>query len=180
MKLVTLLMVLGFGAVSFGAEVDLKESQLIWTGTKVTGKHFGKMPFKSASVKVDKKSKVKSGVFIVDIGAFTVDDLKGKWANKFTKHVKSEDFFEVEKWPTAELKIKKMKKGQALGKLTIKGKTNPVKFTYTEKDDLYEGKLKFDRTKFGMVYGSGNFFKNLGDKTINDEITVDFKIKVKK
>ncbi len=179
-KLLVFLATLSLGAVSFGAEVDLDNSQLTWTGTKVTGKHFGKMPFKAVSVEVDKKAKIKRGVFVVDIGALTVDDLEGKWAKKFLSHIKNEDFFEVKKWPTAKLKIDKMKKGKATGSLTIKGKINPVAFNYKEKNGLYTGALKFNRTKYGMVYGSGNFFKNLGDKTINDEVSVDFKIKMSK
>ena len=39
---------------------------------------------------------------------------------------------------------------------------------------MYSGTLKFDRTKFNMKYGSGSFFKNLGDKMINNEIKIDY------
>ena len=39
--------------------------------------------------------------------------------------------------------------------------------------------LTIDRTKFGVVYGSGNFFKNLGDKTISDDFTIDYEFVVK-
>jgi hypothetical protein len=30
-----------------------------------------------------------------------------------------------------------------------------------------------------MVYGSGNFFKDLGDKMIHDEVTLDFTVVTK-
>ena len=63
--------------------------------------------------------------------------------------------------------------------LTIKSKTNPIKVSYTKKGKTYSGKLKFDRTKFDMIYGSGNFFKNLGDKIIHDEVVLDFSVVLK-
>lgn len=46
-----------------------------------------------------------------------------------------------------------------------------------EKDNTYTGTLKIDRTKFGIVYNSENFFKDLvADKIINNEFDVTFKI----
>lgn len=165
-------------AFAFAGEINLKESQLKWKGTKVTGEHYGKVPFKSGTVDM-KDGKVTGGEFVADLTNFTIEDLEGEWATKFLTHMKSEDFFEVKKYPTAKLKIKSIKGNNVTADLTIKGKTNEVKFKMKEKDGLHSGVLKFDRTKFDMIYGSGNFFKNLGDKTINDEVVVDFTFKVK-
>ena len=44
-----------------------------------------------------------------------------------------------------------------------------------DRKNTAETSLKVDRTKYGIQYGSGSFFDNLGDKTINDE----FELKVK-
>lgn len=163
---------------AFAADVDLAASSLKWKGTKVTGEHFGKVPLKSGKVEL-KDGKVTSGEFVADIAAFTVEDLSGEWATKFVTHMKSEDFFEVEKYPTAKLKIKSVKNDVATADLTIKGKTNEVKFAITEKGGVHSGVLKFDRTKFDMIYGSKNFFKSIGDKAIHDEVVVNFEFKVK-
>ena len=95
---------------------------------------------------------------------------------KFEEHIKSADFFDVKKYPTSNLKINKVKDGKFFGDLTIKNKTNLVVIPYKKKGKSYTGTMKFDRTKFDMVYGSGNFFKNLGDKMINDQVTVEFTI----
>jgi hypothetical protein len=38
------------------------------------------------------------------------------------------------------------------------------------------GKFTFDRTKFDVIYGSGTFFDNLGDKAINNDVTIEFNI----
>ena len=40
--------------------------------------------------------------------------------------------------------------------------------------DSVESKLTFDRTKFDVKYRSGNFFQNLGDKLIYDDIDLAF------
>ena len=60
------------------------------------------------------------------------------------------------------------------GSLTIKGKTQPVEFPYYKKGNTYTGTVNFDRTKFGIIYGSKNFFKNLGDKVIDNNVQLSF------
>jgi len=162
-------------------EVDLENSSFQWKGTKVTGQHIGKISLKSAKLK-EEKGQVKDGTFVMDMQSITVDDIKSKkWEKKFLKHMKDEDFFLVGKFPTAKLVIEKLEKGKASGKLTIKEKTQPVTFDvkHHKAKKIYSGTLKFDRTKFGIVYGSGNFFKNLGDKVIHDEVTLKFNVKLK-
>lgn len=178
-KLIQLLSIVALTlSTSFAADIDLKKSTLKWQGTKVTGKHFGKIYFKKGNVDL-KEGKISGGDFVVDMKTFTVDDLKGEWATKFSGHMKSKDFFTVDKYPTAKLKIKSIKGNKVTADLTIKNKTNEVKFDLLNKGKAYSGILKFDRTKFGMVYGSGDFFKGLGDKLIHNEVTVDFNFTVK-
>ena len=46
--------------------VDLERSTLKWTGTKVTGSHWGYMTMKEGSVTLEEK-KVLSGEFTVDM-----------------------------------------------------------------------------------------------------------------
>jgi polyisoprenoid-binding protein YceI len=102
---------------------------------------------------------------------------------RLTGHLKSDDFFGVEKYPTARLVVNESSsfdKGSATvkGDLTIKGITNPIEFkaAYQKKDDgsWFFANIVVDRTKYNIRYGSGSFFDNLGDKTIYDE----FKLKV--
>jgi polyisoprenoid-binding protein YceI len=179
MKFMQLLAITALTITSaFGADIELKSSSLKWHGTKVTGKHFGKIYFKKGSVDL-KEGKISGGSFVVDMKTFTVDDLSGEWATKFSTHMKSKDFFTVEKYPTSKLKFKSVKGNTVTADLTIKDKTNEVKFDLKKEGKSYSGVLKFDRTKFGMVYGSGDFFKGLGDKMIHNEVKVDFKFVVK-
>jgi polyisoprenoid-binding protein YceI len=176
-KKVSLIAIMLTFSTGYAATVDSSKSEFAWTGKKVTGQHQGKLPLKSSEVKMN-ADQIASGEFIVDLTQLTVEDLTGEYKDKFLTHIKSADFFDVEKWPTAKLVVTKISGNQAEGKLTIKDKTNPVKFNFDKKENVYTGKLVFDRTKYGMIYGSGNFFKNLGDKTIYNDVTLDFKVTI--
>ena len=165
---------------AFAIDVDIKKSIVSWRGSKITGDfHEGRIFIKKASLNIE-NNKITKGSVIVDLKNFTVSDLQGEWATKFLTHMKSEDFFNVEKFPTAKIEIKSHVNNEAKGELTIMGKKQEVSFPMLKFSDKYVGKLIFDRTKFGMIYGSGNFFKNLGDKMINDQVEVDFEIYLKR
>ncbi len=174
------LVFMGFITVgsAFGAAIDLRASGLDWHGSKVTGKHFGSINFSRGDVDI-KDGKLVGGDFVVDMKSIDVSELSGEWKEKFLTHISSKDFFVVEKYPTSKLKIKSVKGNMATADLTIKGKTNEVKFDIKQVGKSYSGVLKFDRTKFGMVYGSGDYFKGLGDKLIHNEVKVSFKFVVK-
>jgi len=157
---------------------DAGKTKLEWLGEKVTGKHDGGISLQSGWLSWS-DNKIQSGEFVIDMTSITsFENL-----DKLLGHLKSDDFFGVEKYPTAKLVINEstaFDKGTATvkGNLTIKGVTNPVEFkaTYQKKDDgnWFFANIVIDRTKYNVRYGSGSFFDNLGDKTIYDE----FKLKV--
>ena len=158
--------------------VDVAASHLQWTGTKVTGKHTGKLRFQSGTVEL-KDGNAVGGEFVVDINSLTVEDLSGEWAEKFLGHMKSADFFDVAKYPTAKLVVTKVIDGKLKGKLTIKDKSHPIDISFKKEGNNHIGSFKFNRTKYAMVYNSGSFFKNLGDKMVHDEVNVDFVVVLK-
>jgi polyisoprenoid-binding protein YceI len=103
-------------------------------------------------------------------------------------HLKSDDFFGVEKYPISKLIITgsdPFDKGSAVvrGTLTIKDITNPIEFraAMQKKDDgtWFYANIVVDRSKYNIRYGSGTFFDNLGDKTIYDEFKVKVSLLVK-
>ena len=114
------------------------------------------------------------------MASITNEDLQGEWSEKLVGHLKSADFFDVKKFPTATLTLdREVDEDVVAGKLTIKGKTQPVRIKYVlNSAGYFTGRMTFDRTKFGIVFGSGNFFKGLGDKIIADQVTVDFRVYV--
>ena len=122
---------------------------------------------------------ITSGEIVFEMGSMTVGDLEGEWETKFLGHMKSPDFFDVASFPTATLKVKSFKEGQMKGDLTIKGVTRPIAFPAEVKEGKYVGKASFNRTEFGITYGSGSFFEDLGDKMINDTVDVEFSFAVK-
>ena len=165
---------------AFAAEVDTDASVITWTASKVTGSsHTGRIfPQRSQVELVD--GNIVGGEIIFDMAGFTVTDLSGKWATKFLNHIKSSDFLHVEKFPTATIKINSVERDQATGDLTVMGKTRRIVLSLKKGEGKWSGKATFDRTEFGMTYGSGNFFQDLGDKAIEDLVHVSFDLVLKR
>jgi polyisoprenoid-binding protein YceI len=165
-------------ATAQSKKVDASKSTINWVGKKVTGEHSGTVNIQSGNL-IFKGKKLTGGTFVVDMTSITTTDIKGEYAAKLDGHLKADDFFGTDKYPTSKLVFKKIaNKGNDVytvtADLTIKDVTTPVKFDITVKGNTATTSFKVDRTKFGIKYGSGSFFDNLGDKTINDdfELTV--------
>ena len=186
---IALTMIFGFSATANSPidgvkkEVNVNESKVTWKGYKVTGSHEGTIELKSGHLMMDGK-KLTGGEFVVDMTSITnLDMASGEGKEKLEGHLKSDDFFGVENYPTAKLVItsaEPMNKNSysVKGDLTIKGKTNPVTFVVSIYENKATATLKVDRAKYDVRYGSGSFFDNLGDKTIYDEfdLVVDLAI----
>lgn len=171
-------------------KVDTQKSTLVWNGKKVTGEHTGNVKLQSGTLQVN-NGKLTGGEVVIDMASITDTDLTDAGYNaKLVGHLKSDDFFGVEKHPTATFKITKAepianaKAGEnnynITGDLTVKGKTNPVTFPanvkITGNKAEATAKVTIDRSKHDVKYGSKSFFDNLGDKVINDEFTVDMNL----
>lgn len=166
-------------------KVDTKQSTLVWHAQKVTGKHEGTVPITSGELAAE-GNLVKEGSFEINVASLAVTDVKDAESNaKLTKHLKSDDFFGVEKFPNANFVLTSVtpKSGNEYtvkGKLTIKGKTNEIEFPATitteGKTLTANAKITVDRTKYDVRYGSKTFFNDLGDKYIYDEFTLDLKL----
>lgn len=167
---------------TFGLDVDPTTSSFKWSATKKVGNgHQGIVKLQTQKSTFNDKGELQSGEYVIDLGSMEVTDLEGEWRDKFLTHVKGADFFDVGQYPTAKLVLSSIKGSKASGELTIKGKTQKVTFDVAKSADSYQGKLVFDRTKFGIVYGAGNFFKELtADKIINNDVTVEFNVTLKK
>lgn len=184
--------VLALGTVASFAQtykVDTNATKIVYVGKKVTGQHTGNVSPKSGSLTFT-GDLLTGGDVVVDMNTITSTDITDKDTNaKYVGHMKSPDFFNVEKHPEAKLVIKNSKKTakglEVTGDLTFVGKTNPVTFIVSDlkkTDSQVSGKsnLTLNRTKWGLVYGSGSFIKGLGDKAINDEFTLAIDLTAKK
>ena len=154
-------------------EIKLENSKVVWKGYKVTGSHVGIITIKSGHLNFDKDI-LTGGSFKIDMSTITATDLEGEYKGKLEGHLKSDDFFGVEKFPTATLhftKVKSVGKNsyEVTGNITIKGKTESISFDLSVYGNKANASLKIDRTKFDVRYGSTSFFDGLKDKAIYDE-----------
>ena len=163
---------------------NLENSNIKWTGKELTSKtHYGSLKLTQANL-VIVDSKITSGEFTVDMTSLNVEDLEGEWKERLEGHLSSDDFFSIEKFQTASLKVlnsNSLENGSfnVNGELTIKDITHPIEFTITKNDDNnYNANLTFDRSKYDVKFRSGTFFENLGDKLILDDIDLEVSLSV--
>lgn len=171
----------------------LDQSNVKWHGEKVAGAHDGEIAVKDGQLLVA-DGELTGGEIVIDMTTITNTDLTAEEDNaKLVGHLKSDDFFGVEKHPTATFEItnatpiENAAAGAANynveGNLTIKGKTEPVSFpavvvvengTVNAKADV-----TVDRSKYDVRYGSETLLGELGDKAISDEFIVTFDVTAK-
>jgi polyisoprenoid-binding protein YceI len=169
-------------------KVQPQLSTLGWTGKKVGGQHSGTIALKDGTMQV-KGSQIVGGTFVADMTSLKNTDLTDADYNaKLVGHLKSEDFFGVEKNPAATFVITSIKalKGDAngnnatiTGNLTIKGKTNPLSFPAKVgvKNGVAAatGTATIDRTKYNVTFGS-TLFGTAADKAVDDNFTLTFNV----
>ncbi len=162
--------------------VNTKESFIKWTGKELTTKtHYGKLSIASGNISIENDQ--ISGEVVVDMESLLVEDLQGEWADKLVGHLRSDDFFSVDKFSTSTLKATGSKKTsdntyQVDGVLTIKGISHPISFEADVNGDLLTSSLTFDRSLYDVRFRSGSFFENLGDKLILDDIELEVTLKL--
>lgn len=154
-------------------QVNAEKSTVTWKAYKVTGSHTGTVDLTSGALMFD-NGQLTGGEFVVNMTSLTATDLEGEWKDKLVGHLKSDDFFSVEKHPESKLVFTSVKSNgknsyEVTGDLTIKGITKPVTFDLSVYGSKATATLKVDRAEYDVRYGSDSFFDNLGDKTIYDE-----------
>ncbi|MGD1958094.1 MAG: YceI family protein [Fulvivirga sp.] len=152
---------IAFKAIDGTYTVNSTESKLKWTGYHLAKsyEHWGYVNLKSGSVDVS-NGKITSGEFVIDMTTISNKDVEGeKDSQKLDGHLKSDDFFAVEKHPEAKLVVKKVNdSGKATGDLTIRGITKEIQFD-TKVEEASNNKvvatadIKVDRTEFKVMYG---------------------------
>ena len=168
----------------YQSKLDLNSAYVFWRGSNLFASHKGTVKLKSGFLTIVNRE-LKSGEFIIDMTS--IHNREG--LEKLEKHLKSADFFEVEKYPTSKFVITKVtdenKKIKVTGNLTIKDITKEVDFfcvilenekAYLLKSDAFT----INRTDFNIKYLSKSFFKNLKDKFIEDEVEMSFIVRANK
>ena len=166
-------------------EIVSAQSNINWTGKKVTGAHNGTITIKSGSLSLN-DGKLSNGNFIIDTTSIVISDVTDPATNaQFAGHLFSEDFFATDQFPEATFVITAVDQTNEdntviTGDLTIKGITHAVIFAadvvVNSNTLTASGKIFIDRTKYNMKFRSGNFFTNLGDNLIYNEFELDVKL----
>ena len=90
--------------------LDLEKSKIKWTGKKITNaSHWGSLSFSEANLDFDGDDLV-GGKFVVDMNSMSVDDIQGRGKQRLEGHLRNEDFFYVEKYPSICFTSKQVKK----------------------------------------------------------------------
>lgn len=121
-------------------KIDTLNSRIEWKGYKIVKSdqtsNFGTINFESGDLTIHNGA-LESGKFVADMNSLTSVNLKddAEQLAKLESHLKSGDFFETEKYPTASYEITKVSKNATGdyntlldGNLTIKGITKPIQF----------------------------------------------------
>ncbi len=158
-------------------------SNIDWKGGKVTGTHDGTIAIKEGEFSLH-EGRLAAGKFVVDTTAITVLDITDPATNaQLVGHLASSDFFASAEYPEAIFVITAVKNNYIEGSLTIKGISHTIGFDadvhVTGGMLTATGKMTIDRTKFGIRFRSGNFFKDLGDTLIYNDIELDMHITAK-
>lgn len=165
--------------------LDAARSQVVWRAKKVTGEHYGPINFSKGSFSVENNA-LRSANVEVDMTSITCTDLAGgPMHDRLVGHLKSDDFFSVEKFPGASFVTTGVSaKGdlayEISGNLIIKGISQPVSFpakvSFSGNTMTATATVPVDRARYDIKYRSKSFFDDLGDKMIYDEFTLDLKI----
>ncbi|MEZ0275713.1 MAG: YceI family protein [Roseimicrobium sp.] len=170
--------------------LDLQESRVTWFGRNLINKHHGQVALSSGHVEFQ-HGVVTSGEVVLDMRRIICSDLAGsEMHDVLIHHLESDDFFDVARFPEAHFTIDRAevcadcpgsRNLRLHGSLTLRGVTQPLTveaaagFT-PEGHAALQATLLLDRTRWGVLYGSGKFFQRLAGHLVNDELELQVRM----
>lgn len=164
--------------------IDSNMSIVEWSGRNIGKRHIGRILVKDGKF-IFKEGNLKGGEIILDMNSISNIDLDDVYKNQLINHLKSDDFFSVDKFSEAKLKISEINKLEVesipnyyfKAMLTIKDITKEIEFEASvhEKENkmVLNAHFDIDRTKWNVKYGSERFFSKLGIHIVDDVISFD-------
>lgn len=159
---------------------DESSSKVDFVGAKITKKHDGSFKKFNGAVQLVGNDPLKSQVTAeVETASLVADE------EKLTKHLKSPDFFDVEKYPKAKFVSTAVKAGgdkgashTITGNLELHGVTKSISFPanvkVTDGEVDVDAEFAINRKDFGLVY------PGMPDDLIKDEVLLKLTIRSKK
>ena len=171
--------------------IDVEKNRIEWTGRNLTSAHSGTIKLHAGQIEVRDGRPVR-GEFTLDMESTeNLDVPDSKMRQILIDHLKSDDFFDVQRFPTVEFRLSKImallgaRRGnpnwEVTGELTLKSVTNQIVFPAIiglTSDGLIVAEAHFDidRTRWNVLYGSGKFYEKLGKHLVNDEVSLALKL----
>lgn len=173
------------GSPIMAADYRLDEHHIQWSGSMPAKTHTGLLTPQSFDFSINEDGKVESLKVVLDMDSIDVTDIDGKNRDKLMKHLRSEDFFFVEKFPTASFDLERHNDGKLHGTITIRGVSKPIALPvevhgHPDRGWILTGSFVFDRQVFNVNYQNGGIFGVAKDKIIRDEVELDIELKVSK
>lgn len=113
--------------------LNTQQSKVLWDARKTMGGHYGYILFSSGALNFAANGEPVGGIFILDMNSMrSTDHALAADNHKVDNKLKTPEFFNVAKYPTATMYITQISRiGQSTlykvsGDLTIKGITNPI------------------------------------------------------
>lgn len=157
---------------------DQSDSRLDWVGAKMTLKHDGGFKVFAGDVRLSGGLETARITATIDTGSIWSDN------EKLTAHLRSSDFFDVEKYPKATFQSVSIVKSAAgdthdvTGTLELIGNRKQITFpaTLSQADDVFKAYAEFsiNRKDFGMVY------PGMPDDLIHELVLIKLSIHAKK
>ena len=168
--------------------VNTERSLINWTATKAIGNgHTGNAKLTNGTLKI-KDGKLVGGSIELDMNSIAPTDLEGEKKAKLESHLKTNDFFEVEKFPTGNFEIASVTPvsdnpditHNITGNLSMKGisksVTIPANIAIAENEiSAVTPNFTINRTDWGIQYNSG-ILGTAKDKIINDEVGLQIQL----
>lgn len=170
-------------------KIDPENSRLEWIGRNLNNRHFGRIDIQRGNLLIT-GGRLSAGSIVLDMKTISNWDLHDPaWRDMLITHLKSDDFFGVERFPVASLTLTKWEgqegssseipKGFVTGDLSIKDVTRKLRFPAIVAPQP-DGSIKvhaafdIDRTLWNVDYGSCTLFERLGTHLVHDLISLEF------
>ncbi|MEI6480274.1 MAG: rhodanese-like domain-containing protein [bacterium] len=176
--------------------IDIENSHIKWVGGNFLIEHFGNVDIDAGSITIGFGDVVAGCHFVINMQSIRINDLSG--VNSLIDtfliwYIKSEYFFDVSKFQTAEIRFIKidrsananMPQAYVYAELTLKDITNLIEFpahivTIEGGAVVIQAEFDIDIDLWKIRYGSDIFFSLLGQLLVYNVSTINIKIVTEK
>jgi polyisoprenoid-binding protein YceI len=189
----------GEGAVDAGSvapadgvhRLDIDGSRIGWAGRNLLTTHSGTIRLRGGEIEICGGRPI-GGAFAIAMDSIEVADITDDGLRAMlVRHLESDDFFNVAEFPAAEFRIERIAplpeampgtpNCEVAGLLTMRGVCQEIAFPAIvgpTPDGRFAADAHFDidRTRWGVLYGSGKFYQKLGMHLVHDDISLELKL----